>query len=73
MPANGFQCAAQAFQIPHEWEGQDLARPEMIALLHQMGIEVHYWTINDTDLIKKLLAAGADGIVTDFPELARDF
>jgi len=72
-PKGAYTCEAQAFQIPNQWEAFDLAKPEMIAQLHAMGIEVHYWTINDKALITQLLAAGADGIVTDFPELARDF
>ena len=72
-PRGEYATEAAAFQIPHVWESHDLAKPEMIGALHQMGIEVHYWTINDPALVEKLLAAGADGIVTDFPELAADF
>jgi len=72
-PKGEYSTGAQAFQIPHEWEGRDLATREMIAVLHSMGIEVHYWTINDTATARRLLDQGADGIVTDVPELARDF
>jgi glycerophosphoryl diester phosphodiesterase len=68
-----YSTAAQAFQIPDRWEAHDLASPQIIGALHAMGVEVHYWTINDPDQIRKLLAAGADGIVTDFPDVARDF
>jgi glycerophosphoryl diester phosphodiesterase len=68
-----YASAAQAFQIPHAWQEHDLGKPEIIGALHTMGLEVHYWTINDPKLAKKLLDAGADGIVTDRPEMAADF
>ncbi len=60
---------AKAFQLPTEYSGIKLDRPELIALAHQLGIEVHYWTINDPLVAKKLLESGADGIITDAPDL----
>jgi glycerophosphoryl diester phosphodiesterase len=71
--AGAYHCEAQAFQIPYEWNGQDLGKPEIIAALHGMNIEVHYWTVNERHIIERLLKAGADGIVTDFPSFAQDF
>lgn len=63
----------QAVQIPNSWQGVDLVQKSLIDFFHSRGIEVHYWTINDLEEIKKILALGADGIVTDFPELALNF
>jgi len=71
--AGGYNCQAQAFQIPYEWNGQDLGKAEMIGVLHQLNIEVHYWTVNEKEIIDRLLKAGADGIVTDLPALAKGF
>jgi glycerophosphoryl diester phosphodiesterase len=34
------------------------------------GAEVHFWTINDPAEMKRLVAAGASGIVTDRADLA---
>jgi glycerophosphoryl diester phosphodiesterase len=68
-----FQAAAKAFQIPDTWKGQDLSKPDFINVAHKLGVEVHYWTINDPARIRELLANGADGIVTDRPELASEF
>ena len=33
--------------------------------INSFGVEVHYWTINDFDEAKRLVALGAKGIVTD--------
>ena len=30
---------------------------------------IHYWTINDPDEMRRLIELGADGIITDYPEL----
>jgi glycerophosphoryl diester phosphodiesterase len=32
---------------------------------------VNVWTVNDDDEIRRLAAAGVDGIVTDVPDVAR--
>ena len=37
--------------------------------LHRLGVAVHYWTINDPDTMRHLIRIGADGIITDYPEL----
>lgn len=34
---------------------------------HRIGLQVHYWTINDPDEALRLLELGADGIMTDDP------
>lgn len=37
----------------------------MIRAVHRAGVEMHVWTVNDADGMRRLLAAGVDGIVTD--------
>ncbi len=34
---------------------------------HRLGLAVHFWTINDPDEARRLLALGADAIMTDDP------
>jgi glycerophosphoryl diester phosphodiesterase len=60
---------ARAIQIPPQHGPVDLAKPELIQLCHALGMEVHYWTINDVSEMRRLLANGADGIVSDRPWL----
>jgi glycerophosphoryl diester phosphodiesterase len=35
---------------------------------HGLNLEVHAWTINEVNDMKRLLALGVDGIVTDYPD-----
>ncbi len=58
---------ARALQIPDVFRGVDLARPSLIAKAHAAGLRVDYWTVNDPARARELVAAGADGIMTDDP------
>ncbi|GGC77739.1 glycerophosphoryl diester phosphodiesterase [Tersicoccus solisilvae] len=58
-----------AFQVPERQRMLGVAVPVVtarsVALAHRWGLEVHVWTINDADAMRRLLDAGADGIVSD--------
>ena len=41
--------------------------PAFIAKCHRLGIRVDFWTINDPAEARRLVALGADGIMTDDP------
>ncbi|MFV8829260.1 glycerophosphodiester phosphodiesterase [Alkalihalobacterium sp. APHAB7] len=58
-----------AVQIPTEESIFDLTSSRLIKAAHRKGMEVHYWTINDEETMKLLLDQGADGIITDRPDL----
>jgi glycerophosphoryl diester phosphodiesterase len=43
---------------------------EKVRKLHQKGMKVVPWTVNNTEQMEKLLEMGVDGIITDYPNLA---
>ncbi|MGW4242734.1 glycerophosphodiester phosphodiesterase [Nocardia sp. NPDC004722] len=45
---------------------------EYVQKAHGLKITVVPWTVNDKDMIGKLLDAGVDGIITDYPNRARE-
>jgi glycerophosphoryl diester phosphodiesterase len=59
-----------AVQVPLRGGGMTIATPRMVRRLHAAGVEVHFWTINDEATMTRLLAMGADGLVTDRVDLA---
>lgn len=58
------------FQIPTKSGVLALDSPKFIQFLNNLNIPVHYWTINDLDIMKKLINNGAKGIITDRPDIA---
>lgn len=58
------------FQIPPKHGVISLDMPKFIAYLGNLNIPVHYWTINEPDMMERLIKRGAKGIVTDRPDLA---
>jgi glycerophosphoryl diester phosphodiesterase len=47
----------------------DLSTKHLIEEAHRHNMAVQYWTINDFETMKTLIRRGADGIITDYPEL----
>ncbi|MBM7504763.1 glycerophosphodiester phosphodiesterase [Agromyces aurantiacus] len=59
-----------ALQIPERVGRMTLLSPALIGGAHAAGVEVHVWTVNDVADMRRLLALGIDGIVTDRADLA---
>ncbi len=68
-----YHAHSDALQIPDdvkESSGIDLARPSLIQAAHRWNQKVQYWTVNDPAEMKRLIQMGADGIITDRPDVA---
>ncbi|WP_430646496.1 glycerophosphodiester phosphodiesterase family protein [Agromyces sp. GXS1127] len=61
---------ARALQIPERVGRLRLLSPALLETAHAAGLEVHVWTVNDESEMRRLLALGVDGIVTDRADLA---
>jgi len=59
-----------ALQIPETHRGIRLVDERLVAAYHRAGVEVHVWTVNSPVDMRRLLAFGVDGIVTDRADLA---
>ena len=59
-----------AVQVPEKAIGLRITTARMIRRLHDAGVEVHVWTINDPLRMSELLDLGVDGLVTDRADLA---
>ncbi|MGG1676223.1 glycerophosphodiester phosphodiesterase [Neobacillus sp. NRS-1170] len=66
---NLFQPHVDAFQLPTADSGFDLTDKKLINGAHRLGMQMHYWTIDDPKEMKRLIDAGADGILTNRPDL----
>jgi glycerophosphoryl diester phosphodiesterase len=65
-----FLARVDAVQLPTSMLGLRVFTPRFIAMCHAADVEVHAWTINEPDEMRRLLALGVDGLVTDRCDLA---
>ncbi|HLP23845.1 MAG TPA: glycerophosphodiester phosphodiesterase family protein [Microbacteriaceae bacterium] len=63
-------AGADAIQVPERGYGIHIVTEAMIRTAHELGVELHVWTVNAPGDIRRLLALGVDGIVTDRSDIA---
>ena len=56
-----------ALQIPAEFLGRPLVTPELVSFAHAHGVQVHVWTVNEPAEMRRLIALGVDGLMSDYP------
>ena len=66
---NSFE--ADALQIPEFYRHWHVAAPGLVRKVRNKGIRVHVWTINAEADMRRLIAWGVDGIITDYPPLLK--
>jgi glycerophosphoryl diester phosphodiesterase len=59
-------------QLPHRFGGITVVDADVLRVARAGGREVHVWTVDDPAGMARLLDLGADGILTDRPDLLRD-
>lgn len=64
-----FVPRGHALQIPPDAFGRPLVTSELVQAAHTLGLFVHVWTINDASEMRRLLALGVDGLMSDDPAL----
>jgi glycerophosphoryl diester phosphodiesterase len=62
-----FAPRGHALQVPTHALGRPLVTREFVEMAHERGLAVHVWTINEAAEMKRLLALGVDGVMSDFP------
>ena len=45
---------------------------DMVSRAHAAGMQVIPWTVDDKATMRALIAAGVDGLITDYPDRLRD-
>jgi glycerophosphoryl diester phosphodiesterase len=67
--SNLYKPNADVFQIPTEQSIFNLASPSIIKEAERRNVNIQYWTIDDKETMRTLIADGADGIITNRPDL----
>jgi glycerophosphoryl diester phosphodiesterase len=45
---------------------------KLVAAAHAAGLQVHAWTVNQPEEMRRLLDFGVDGVITDRPDLLKE-
>ena len=67
-----FRTPARAIQVPVRMKGIIVVDRHTVETAHTAGKQVHIWTINEPDEMRRLLDLGVDGIMTDRPDLLNE-
>ena len=58
----------RAVQVPETMGGRGWLTAELVSAAHRRGLEIHVWTVNEEASMRRLIALGVDGIMTDYPD-----
>jgi glycerophosphoryl diester phosphodiesterase len=61
-----------AAQVPVRHGRLTVVDRRLVACAHRSGLQVHVWTVDEPDEMRRLLDLGVDGIMTDRVETLRD-
>lgn len=64
-----YKPASDVFQMPTEAGLFNLMERRLIQGAQKLNIQVYYWTIDDERTMRELLMRGADGLITNRPDL----
>ncbi|MBO3725737.1 glycerophosphodiester phosphodiesterase [Actinomyces bowdenii] len=59
-----------AVQVPESYRGVPIVTRRFVAAAHREGLEVHVWTVDSPERMRRLAALNVDAIMTDVPTLA---
>ncbi|MCA9972172.1 MAG: glycerophosphodiester phosphodiesterase [Anaerolineales bacterium] len=69
-----FRGGGHAMQIPPRRKQMgmsvEVVSPRFVRRAHHHGMAVHLWTLNEVDAMRRYVAMGVDGIITDHPDRA---
>jgi glycerophosphoryl diester phosphodiesterase len=63
-----YSPAMQALQVPVTFKGLAVVSRRFVAAAHARNLTVAVWTVNAEGIMRRLIAAGVDGIMTDYPD-----
>ncbi len=65
-----YRPPGEVLQVPTSFSGLPVLIPGFVRRARSLGLDVQVWTINEYEEMVRLLEAGVDGLITDYPDRA---
>ncbi len=65
-----WMSACDAYMLPDRAGLLPVATSPLIRAIHRLGRRLYVWTVDDPEVMRRLLALGADGLITNRTDLA---
>ena len=69
---NSKKILGNCVQVPIYKYGIKIVTKKFVTKIHQLGLKIHVWTINNDKTMQKLIDIGVDGIITDKPSVLKE-
>lgn len=66
--ADSMSPPMQALQVPEHGLGMTVLTRGFVEAAHRRNLAVHAWTVNDEEAMRRIIATGVDGVMTDYPD-----
>ena len=60
-----------AVQLPVRAYGIEIVRPQFVKFVHDLGLQVHVWVVDEPEEMHRLYDMGVDAIMTDRPRVLK--
>ena len=65
------RLSVQAYQVTEQYTGVSVDR-KLVGAVHRAAAQIHVWTVNEAEDMRRLLDLGVDGIMTDRPDVLNE-
>jgi glycerophosphoryl diester phosphodiesterase len=63
-----YRPPCEAFSVPEYHGDMHVVTGRFVDVVHSHNMDVHVWTVNDEESMRRLIELNVDGIITDYPD-----
>ena len=64
-----YESPGVSVQLPWRYGGVTFLSASLVDIIQRLNLKVEVWTVNDPEIMRRLLKMGVDGVITDRPDI----